>query len=81
MVVVTAANQIPKLRVTGAKLYVPVVTLSTQNNAKLLKKVESAFKKAINWNEYLCNKSNAKQTFKYFNWCKYWRSKQTFFII
>ena len=32
-----AANQVPKFKITDAKLYVPVVTLSTQDNVKLLK--------------------------------------------
>ena len=35
--------QEPKLKLTDTKLYVPVVTLSTQYNIKLLKKLESDF--------------------------------------
>ena len=34
------------------KLYDPVVTLSTQDNAKLFEKLKSRFKKTINWNKY-----------------------------
>ena len=34
------------------KLYVPVVTLLTQDNAKFLQQSKSAFKKAISWNKY-----------------------------
>ena len=34
------------------KLYVPVVTLSTQDNAKLLQQLKSGFKRTINWNKY-----------------------------
>ena len=30
-----------------------MVTLSTQNNAKLLQQLKSAFKRVINWNKYL----------------------------
>ena len=41
----TAANQEPKLKLTDTKLSVPVVTLSTQYNIKLLKKLESDLKK------------------------------------
>ena len=41
---------------TGAgrdtKLYVPVVTLSIQDNAKLLQQLKSGFKRTINWNKY-----------------------------
>ena len=33
-------------------LYVSVVTLSTQDNAKLLEQLKSSFKRAINWNKY-----------------------------
>ena len=32
------------------KLYVPVVTLSAQDNAKLLPQLKSGFKRKINWN-------------------------------
>ena len=34
------------------KLHVPVVTLSTQCNAKLLQQLRSGFKRTINWNKY-----------------------------
>ena len=33
----TAANQVPKFEITNAKLYVPVVTLSSQDNIEVLK--------------------------------------------
>ena len=38
--------------VTDTKLYVPVVTLSTQDNTKLLQQLKSGFKRTINWNKY-----------------------------
>ena len=38
--------------ITDTKLYVPVVTLSTQDNAKLLEQLKSGFKRTINWNKY-----------------------------
>ena len=47
------ANQIPTFTLTGTKLYVPVVTLSTQDNANLLPRLKSGFKRKINWNKYL----------------------------
>ena len=47
----TAANQEPKLKITDTKLDVPVVTLSNQDNVKLLKQLESGFKRTINWNK------------------------------
>ena len=34
--------------ITDTKLYVPVVTLSTQDNAKLLQQLNSGFKRVIN---------------------------------
>ena len=47
------ANQVPTFTITGTNLYVPVVTLSTQDNAKLLPQLESGFKRTISWNKYL----------------------------
>ena len=38
--------------VTDTKLYVSVVTLSTQDNAKLLQQLKSGFKRTIDWNNY-----------------------------
>ena len=37
--------------ITDTKLYVPVVTLSSQDNAKLLHHLKSGFKRTINWNK------------------------------
>ena len=47
------ANQIPTFTVTETNLYVLVVTLSTQDNAKLLPQLKSGFKRTISWNKYL----------------------------
>ena len=38
--------------ITDAKLYVPVVTLSTEDNAKLSKLLTEGFKRSVYWNEY-----------------------------
>ena len=38
--------------ITDTKLYVPVVTLSTNDNAKLLTQLKSSFKSTMNWNKY-----------------------------
>ena len=38
--------------ITETKLYVPVVTLSTQDSAKLLQQLKSGVKRTINWNKY-----------------------------
>ena len=41
-----------KCKITETILYVPVVTLSTQDNAKLLQQLKSGFERTINWNKY-----------------------------
>ena len=41
-----------KFAITETKLYIPVVTLLTQDNAKLLQQLKSDFKRTINWNNY-----------------------------
>ena len=42
------ANQNATFVITNTKLYVPIVTLSTQDNAKLLQQLKSSFKGIIN---------------------------------
>ena len=46
------ANQVPTFAITKTNLYVPVDTLSTQENAKLLLELKSGFKRTISWNKY-----------------------------
>ena len=46
-------NQNATSAITDTKLYVPVVTLSTQENTKFLQQLKSGFKRVINWNKYL----------------------------
>ena len=50
--VITNSRGEGKFAITETKLYVPVVTLSTKDNEKLLQQLKSCFKKAINWNKY-----------------------------
>ena len=38
--------------ITNTKLYVPVVSSSAQDNAKLLQHLKSGFRRTINWNKY-----------------------------
>ena len=60
----TAANQVSKFTKTHTKYknwYVPVVTLSTQDDIKLLKQLESGFKRTINWNKYQSKKKQIKR--------------------
>ena len=50
--VITNSTGAERFAITDTKRYVPVVTLWTQNNAKLLKQLKSVFKRTINWNKY-----------------------------
>ena len=57
------ANQATKFAIIDAKLYLLVVTLPTQDNAKLLQQLRSGFKRTINWNKY-----QSKITTQVVNW-------------
>ena len=47
-------DQAPTFAITETNLYAPVVTLSTQDNAKLIRKLKSSFRITIkSWNKYL----------------------------
>ena len=50
--VITNSEGEVKFAITETILYVPIVTLSTQDNAKLLQQLKSGFKRKIIWNEY-----------------------------
>ena len=45
LVIGFVANQVPKFTITYTKFYLPVVTLSTEDNTKVLKQLESGFKR------------------------------------
>ena len=47
------SNKNPTFEITETEIYIPVVTLSTQNNGKLLPQLKSCFKRTTNWNKYL----------------------------
>ena len=51
--VITNSTGEGKFKITNTNLYVPVVTLSTKDNEKLLQQLGSGFKRVINWNKYL----------------------------
>ena len=49
------AVQVPSgatFKLKNTKLHVPVVTLSRENNKKLLKQLKSEFKRTAEWNKY-----------------------------
>ena len=52
--VLTTANNANKatFKITDAKLYVPIATLSIEDNAKLSKLLGKGFKRSIYWNKY-----------------------------
>ena len=43
LIYTNVTNQVPTFTITKANLYVPAVTLSTQDNAKVLPQLESGF--------------------------------------
>ena len=47
------ANQVRTFTITETNLYVPVVTLSTNDNSKLLPQLKNGFKRTITLNKYL----------------------------
>ena len=51
----TAADNPPtglEIQITDTNLYVPVVTLSKENDKKLLEQLISEFKRTVMWNKY-----------------------------
>ena len=46
------AVQATTFSITDTNFYIPVVTLSTQDNARLLEQLKSGFKRTTNWNKY-----------------------------
>ena len=58
----TATNQVPTLSIIDTKFYVPIITLSTQDNVDLLQQLKSGFKRAINWNKHQWKVSIQKQS-------------------
>ena len=53
LIATNTQNQNATFAITDTKLYVPVVTLSTQENTKFFQQLKSGFKRVINWNKYL----------------------------
>ena len=61
------AAQATTFSIADTKLYVPVVTLSTQDSTKLLEQLKSGFKRTINWKRYLSKKSSERPN-QYFDY-------------
>ena len=50
--ILSSSGTAATFKITDAKLYVPVVTLKTEDNTKLSKLLRKRFKRPIYWNEY-----------------------------
>ena len=50
--VISSATGVTKIAITNTKVYVPVLTLSKQDNTKLLQQLKWGFRRTINWNKY-----------------------------
>ena len=50
--ILSSAGDAAKFAITDAKLYVPIVTLSTKNSANLTKQLSEGFKRSVYWNSY-----------------------------
>ena len=66
LVAVTAANHVPEFKITDTKIYVSVVTLSTQDHLKLLKQLESGLQRTINLDKYQSKKIKHKTDIQIF---------------
>ena len=49
-------------KLTGTKLYVPVVTLLTEDDKNILVRLKSGFKRTIKWNKYRSEMTNQTKT-------------------
>ena len=61
--IISSATGETQFAITETKLYGPVVTLLTQDNAKLLQQLKSRFKRTINWNKYELNITFARNRY------------------
>ena len=62
--ILTSLDGAPTFAITDAKLDVPIVTLSIEDNARLSKPLSEGFKRSIYWNKYkvipskMCNQNH-----------------------
>ena len=59
--VITNYTNAGRFAITDTKLYVPVITLSTKDNTKLLQLLKSGFKRTTNWTKYQSDLKTYKQ--------------------
>ena len=63
-----AAYQATTFALTDTKSYVPVVTLSTEDKARVLQQLKSGFKRTVNWNKYHSKKTPQNALNLYFDY-------------
>ena len=56
-------------------MYVPVVTLSTENDKTLLEQLATGLKRAIKWNKHRSEMTNQTQNNKLFNQSNIYKSQ------
>ena len=65
-----------------AKLYIPVVSLSTGDDNKLSQQLKSEFKRTVKWNKYISEMNNqAKTLHEKQHFCKNAQRKYHIFLI
>ena len=52
MLTTSANTNKATIKITDEKLYIPVITLSIEDNAKLTKQLNEVFKRLVYWNKY-----------------------------
>ena len=50
--ILSSAGDTAKFAITYTKLHVPIVTLSTKDNANLAKQLKDGFERSVYWNSY-----------------------------
>ena len=81
LVVLRQINIFNKFLIADTKLYAPVLSLSTQDNAKLLKQLGSGVKRTIHWNKYQSKITGTKPIFRLFNWSTFSGFKWAFALL
>ena len=67
----TAANQVLEFKITNTNLYVPGITLSTQDNLKPPKQFNNGFKRIVSWYQFQSSNCGNKILYGYDRWKKF----------
>ena len=67
--ILSSAGDSAKIKITDAKLHVPIDTLSTKDNINLAKQLSNGFKRSVYWNNYQTNPAKViKKEITYMNY-------------